>query len=364
MKQGKSAQIKKLKHQQQKQQKPGKQKLSPFNYDDFAGFLRARFYLTKKPVYDQKTFEVASFFLDDLLATMVKQNFSDFTADQRVIVNLNEAMQETLVSSSDRDWRYFLLLVPVLFDIQSFLAKEGQVNERYGVQTTKFDLNFWRMIIRTVLSVNYFRSQGQDVAKLMNESSAIDDLQFKFLQQDGDQDDFAIATIAEVFRGTTPVLPELKKATATALPEPLTAAEVTAEESFAQKEVAAFAAASTAGQVTEQERRLLLALHQGLAEKYQAKHEQWTAALIVTFIKQDLLTYWQPEWDALDGLGGEIYRYLLYLKQQDALTFDQAKMEQDLTDSDRYLDVLALNQLLAQLDLDTVETLSHDAAAH
>ena len=44
MKQGKSAQIKKIKHINQKQhKKQHEEKLPPFNYDEFAGFLRARY---------------------------------------------------------------------------------------------------------------------------------------------------------------------------------------------------------------------------------------------------------------------------------------------------------------------------------
>ncbi|CAK1238928.1 metaphase chromosome protein 1 [Fructobacillus tropaeoli] len=356
MKQGKSAQIKAFKHQNTKHKFRENKKLAPFDYNEFAGFLRARFFLTKNNTYQPAVFEAASFFLDDLIATMVQQNFSAFTSDERVIVNLNEAMQATLVQSTDRDWRYFVLLTPVLYDIQAFLAKEGQVSPRYGVQTTKFDPNFWKMIMRTVMAVNYFRFQGQDVAKLMSESSAIDDLQFKFLKQNGDADDFDLETIQEVFRGLTVTLPDLKNADAKPLTPALTADQLEEEIAFGKRMVETFQKTSTAGVVSDQEMALLQALHQGLAEKFQADHHQWTASLIATFVKEDLFDYWQPVFDSLDGLGGEITRYLQFLASKKAVT-DFKKMEAGLTGVDHYLDVAALNKLLGQLTIADVEEL-------
>ncbi|GAO99734.1 hypothetical protein [Fructobacillus ficulneus] len=354
MKQGKAAQIKSLKHRNEQHKFRESKKLEPFDYNEFAGFLRARFFLTKRQAYDAKVFEVASFFLDDLIATMVQQNFSAFTSDERVIVNLNEAMQAALVQSNDRDWRYFVLLTPVLYDIQAFLAKEGQVSPRYGVKTTKFDPNFWKMIVRTVLAVNYFRFQGQDVAKLMSESSAIDDLQFKFLQENGDADDFDLATITEVYRGLAVKMPDLKDADAQPLDKELTEAEVAEEVAFGDRMVETFQKTSTAGVVSDQEMALLKAMHKVLAEKYHAGHRDWNASLIATFVKNDLFAEWAPVWDSLDGLGGEITRYLEFLASKKAVD-NFKKIERGLVGVDHYLDVAALNNLLAQLSQADVE---------
>lgn len=345
-----------MKHRNQQHKYKENKKLPPFDYNEFAGFLRARFFLTKRQAYQPEVFEVASFFLDDLIATMVQQNFSAFTSDERVIVNLNEAMQATLVQSTDRDWRYFILLMPVLYDIQAFLAKEGQVSPRYGVKTTKFDVNFWRMIIRTVLAVNYFRFQGQDVAKLMAESSAIDDLQFKFLSQNGDDDDFDLATIQEVYRGLTITMPELKAADAKPLVDKLSAEEIQDEVDFGQRMVETFEKTSTAGVVSKQEMAMLESLHRGLAEKFNASHRDWTANMLASFVKDDLFDYWQPEWDSLDGLGGEISRYVQFLSDKKAID-DGRKIQRGLEGLDHYLDIAAVNTLLGQLSVKAVEKL-------
>ncbi len=86
---------------------------------------------------------------------MVNQNFTKFTSNERAVVKLNEVMQASLVNSDDKDWRYFVLLVPVLYDMQQFIVKEGSVNARYVAQAPKFDINFWRMIMRTVMAINF-----------------------------------------------------------------------------------------------------------------------------------------------------------------------------------------------------------------
>ncbi|MCK8617665.1 metaphase chromosome protein 1 [Fructobacillus sp. M158] len=356
MKQGKSAQIKKFKKQKSLQKFQQKAKLSPFDYNDFAGFLRARFFLTKQHSYQKETFEVASFFLDDLIATMVQQNFSDFTSDKHVIVKLNEVMQAALVQSSDRDWRYFIVLMPVLYDIQAFIAKEASVSDRFSVQTTAFDPNFWRMIIRTVLAVNYFRFQGQDVAKVMSEGNAIDDLQFKFLNQNAEDDDFDLATIEEVYKGLAVTQPVLSGKTVEPKEEKLSPEAIDDEVAFGKRMVETFQKTAIKDVVSEQEVQMLLAFHKGLAEKYQVTHREWTNDLLTTFAKNDLMAYWQPEWDSLDGLGGEIARYVKFLDQKKAVdTVRLAALES--SGLDHFVDILAVNTLLAQLSMQRVEAL-------
>lgn len=356
MKQGKSAQIKSFKKQKSLQKFHEKKKLSPFDYNDFAGFLRARFFLTKQHTYQKETFEVASFFLDDLIATMVQQNFSDFTSDKRVIVKLNEVMQAALVQSADHDWRYFIVLMPVLYDIQSFLAKEGQVSDRFAVQTTSFDPNFWRMIIRTVLAVNYFRFQGQDVAKVMSEGNAIDDLQFKFLSQNEQDDDFDLKTIEEVYKGLSVTEPTLSGKEVTAKGEKLSKEAIDEEVAFGKRMVETFQKTAIKDVVSEQEVQMLLAFHRGLAEKYNVTHREWTNDLIGTFARKDLMDYWQPEWDSLDGLGGEVARYVKFLDKRKAVdTVRLAELEG--SGLDHYIDIKAVNKLLTQLTDDQVEML-------
>ena len=141
---------------------------------------------------------------------MVNHNFTSFTSNERAVVKLNEVMQAALVNSDDRDWRYFVMLVPVLSDMQQFLVKEGSVNERFVAQAPKFDINFWRMIMRTVMAINFFKWQGKDVAEMMKTSNAIDELQFKFLSESEDDDDFNLEIINETFRGLSPKMKPLK----------------------------------------------------------------------------------------------------------------------------------------------------------
>ncbi|MFC4760915.1 metaphase chromosome protein 1 [Fructobacillus durionis] len=360
MKQGKSAQIKKFKKQKSLQKFQQKTKLSPFDYNEFAGFLRARFFLTKQHSYQKATFEVASFFLDDLIATMVQQNFSDFTSDKHVIVKMNEVMQAALVQSSDRDWRYFILLMPVLYDIQAFLAKEASVSDRFSVQTTSFDPNFWRMIVRTVLAVNYFRFQGQDVAKVMSEGNAIDDLQFKFLSQDDKDDNFDLETIAEVYKGLKVTEPKLDGKDADPQPEKLSTEAIDEEVAFGKRMVETFQKTAIKDVVSEQEVQMLLAFHKGLAEKYNVTHREWTNDLLTTFAKKDLMDYWQPEWDSLDGLGGEIAQYIKFLDKKKAVdTIRIAALES--CGLDHYVDIKAVNTLLAAMPMKEVEALLTDS---
>ncbi|CAH1855959.1 metaphase chromosome protein 1 [Convivina intestini] len=356
MKQGKASQIKKIKHQRTKHRFTEKKKLSDFNFDEFVGFLRARYFLTRHDKFAPETYEVASFFLDDVLASMVQQNFSKFTSNERVIVNLNEVMQATLVNSADRDWRYFILLLPALYDLQKFLAQEGSVNDRFGVASANFDINFWRMIIRTVIALNYFRFQGKDVTELMNSSNAIDELQFKFLKVNGDDDDFDLNTIDEVFRGVTVKMAPLKLADAEALAPVLTADEVDSEIQYAEKRLPQFQESSIKGVVSENVLKMLSAYHLGLAQKYQAVHSQWTAPLIETFTTHDLMNYWTPQWDNLDGIGGEVSKYVTFLGKKKALTNSQDLVSK-LDGLSHYIDVLALNTLLANLKLSQVQEL-------
>ncbi|MBS9335432.1 metaphase chromosome protein 1 [Fructobacillus sp. M1-13] len=356
MKQGKSAQIKKFKKQKSLQKFQEKKKLSPFDYNEFAGFLRARFFLTKQHSYQKETFEVASFFLDDLIATMVQQNFSDFTSDKHVIVKMNEVMQATLVQSADRDWRYFITLMPVLYDIQSFLAKEASVSDRFSLQTTPFDPNFWRMIVRTVLAVNYFRFQGQDVAKVMSEGNAIDDLQFKFLNQNEQDDDFALATIEEVYKGLSVTEPKLSGKDVGPKADKLSAGAIEEEVAFGKRMVETFQKTAIKDVVSDQEVQMLLSFHKGLAEQYQVTHREWTNDLLTSFAKKHLMDYWQPKWDSLDGLGGEIARYVKFLDRKKAVdTVRIAELEG--SGLDHFVDIQALNKLLGQLSDQRVEEL-------
>ncbi|MCO0832649.1 metaphase chromosome protein 1 [Fructobacillus sp. W13] len=356
MKQGKSAQIKKFKKQKNLQKFQESKKLSPFDYNEFAGFLRARFFLTKQHTYQPETFEVASFFLDDLIATMVQLNFTDFTSDKHVIVKMNEVMQAALVQSTDRDWRYFVTLMPVLYDIQSFLAKEASVNDRFSLSTTPFDPNFWRMIVRTVLAVNYFRYEGKDVKKVMEESNAIDDLQFKFLSQNEKDDDFALETIEDVYSGVKTMEPKLKIKDFKEGKEKLSADQLAEEEAFGKRMVETFQKTAIKDLVSDQEVRMLLAFHKGLAEQYNLTHREWSNAALASFAKDHLMDYWTPEWDSLDGLGGEVARYVKFLDEKKAV--DTVRLaELQASGLDHYIDIKALNTLLEKLSVKDVEAL-------
>lgn len=354
MKQGKSAQIKNLKHRQQQQKFMNKHKLPEFNYNEFAGFFRARYYLTHRQKYSPETFEVASFFLDDVIAMMVNHNFTSFTSNERAVVKLNEVMQAALVNSDDRDWRYFVMLVPVLYDMQQFLVKEGSVNERFVAQAPKFDINFWRMIMRTVMAINFFKWQGKDVAELMKTSSAIDDLQFKFLQVDDKDDHFNLPVIAETFRGLSPKMKPLKGADSVVALEPkLTEAQIQAELEFADKRLAQFKAASVKDVVSDNVVNMLRGFHEGLATEYQATHDLWQPAMFNALATDKLFNYWSPDWDNLDGIGGEVKSYLTFLSQKQ----DISGLSQFVTGTagiDRYIDVAALNHLLGQMPEDVL----------
>ncbi|CAK8054664.1 metaphase chromosome protein 1 [Eupransor demetentiae] len=354
MKQGKSAQIKSFKKQKAQQKFSEKKKLKPFDYDEFAGFLRARYYLTHQDKYSQPVFEAASFFLDDVITTMVQQYFSKFTSNERAIVNINEVMQAALVNSSDRDWRYFILLMPVLYDMQKFLAREGSVNDRYGIASSNYDPNFWKMIMRTVMALNYFRFQGKDVADLMKNSSAIDDLQFRFLKEEGDDDEFNLEIIEEVYRGIHPKLAELKDADAKPADEFLSEKEIQDEMDYAAKRVEQFRDASIKGVVSPNVVNLLLALHKGMAEKWHLGHENWQAADIKAFVSESLFEYWQPEWENLDGIGSEIKAYIQFLGKKKAI-LQSKKIVDGLDGLDHYVDVSAINHLLADMPLDQLQ---------
>ena len=357
MKQGKSAQIKNIKHRQQQQKFLNKHKLPEFNYNEFAGFLRARYYLTHHQKYAPETFEVASFFLDDVIAMMVNHNFTQFTSNERAVVKLNEVMQAALVNSDDRDWRYFVMLVPVLYDMQQFIVKEGSVNERFVAQAPKFDINFWRMIMRTVMAINFFKWQGKDVAEMMKTSSAIDDLQFKFLQADDQDDHFNLSVIAETFRGLAPQLQPLKGAADVTVHTPaLTQAQVQEELAYADKRLAQFKAASIKDVVSENVVGMLRGFHQGIASEYQATHETWEPAMFNGLASAHLFEYWAPQWESLDGIGGEVKSYLTFLSEKQ----DIQGLRQFLTGTaaiDRYIDVAALNYRLGQLSDDKLAEL-------
>ncbi|CAM3143080.1 metaphase chromosome protein 1 [Leuconostoc rapi] len=357
MKQGKSAQIKKIRQVQRKQKLVSKNKLPEFNYNDFAGFLRARFYLTHIDKYSQETFEVASFFLDDVIAMMVNHNFTQFTSNERATVKLNEVMQATLVNSDDRDWRYFVLLVPVLYDMQQFLLKEGNVSARFVVQTSSFDINFWRMIVRTVLALNFFKWQGKDVAELMKSSNAIDELQFKFLLENEQDDDFNLSVIEETFRGTkVKIKPLIENVGATQIPE-LKPEILNQEMVVSEKYLHQFKEASVKGVVSDNVTNMLSAFHEGIVEMFHVTHELWDAEILNHFAMSYLLDYWEPSWDSLDGIGGEVKSYLTFLSQKGALK-GLGNILKGTTDIDRYIDISALNYLLSQLDSEKINKLA------
>ncbi len=358
MKQGKSAQIKKMRHVQSKQKLTARKTIPAFNYDEFAGFLRARYFLTHRNKYAPEIFEVASFFLDDVIATMVQQHFTQFTSNERATINLNETMQAALVNSDDRDWRYFVLLVPVLFDMQQFLVKESQVNDRFVAQTTNFDVNFWRMIMRTVMAINFFKWQGKDVSEMMKTSNAIDTLQFKFLSENDDDDDFNMAVIVETFRGLEPKMKPLKVSEAFLKSnETLTAEGLQAEAAYAEKRLAQFKENSVKGVVSDNVINLLHAFHVGIAQEYHLTHEQWDANVLNDFVQQHLMAYWTPQWSDLDGIGGEVKSYLKFLSQKKAIT-GLGKIVSGIIDLDHYIDVAAINSLLRQLNGSDLEKLA------
>lgn len=355
MKQGKSSQIKSIKHRQQQQKFLNKHKLPEFNYDEFAGFLRARYYLTHRQKYSRETFEVASFFLDDVIAMMVNHNFTSFTSNERAVVKLNEVMQAALVNSDDRDWRYFVMLVPVLYDMQQFIVKEGSVHARFVAQAPKFDINFWRMIMRTVMAINFFKWQDKDVAEIMKTSSAIDDLQFKFLRADDKDDHFNLPVIAETFRGLPAKLKPLKGIeTVSALTPQLTESQIQDELAYADKRLSQFKAASVKDVVSDNVVNMLRGYHEGLSAEYQATHELWQPAMFNALAAGKLFDYWTPAWDNLDGIGGEIKSYLTFLSEKQ----DINGLGQFLAGTaaiDRYIDVAALNYLLGHLTVDVLE---------
>lgn len=354
MKQGKSAQIKKIKHTQQKNKLVSKDKLPDFDYNDFAGFLRARYYLTHNSKYSKETFEVASFFLDDVIAMMVNQQFTQFTSNERAVVKLDEVMQAALVNSDDKNWRYFILLVPVLYDMQQFLIKEGHVNARYVAQAPKFDINFWRMIMRTILAINFFKWQGKDVALMMKNSNAVDELQFKFLIENEQDDNFNIEVIAETFRGLEAKIKPLKTDGQTISFPVLTVSEIENELVHGEKYIRAFKSSSVKGVVSENVENMLRAFHEGMAKEYNATHDIWDAEILNTFAMTSLLKYWHPTWESLDGIGGEVKSYLTFLSQKKAVQ-KLSKILSGTSDIDRYIDVIALNQLLSQVDLKRLE---------
>ncbi|MBR2277086.1 metaphase chromosome protein 1 [Leuconostoc gasicomitatum] len=357
MKQGKTAQIKKMKQVQRKQKLISKNKLPEFNYNEFAGFLRARYYLTHNDKYNQETFEVASFFLDDVIAMMVNQNFTKFTSNERAVVKLNEVMQASLVNSDDKDWRYFVLLVPVLYDMQQFIVKEGSVNARYVAQAPKFDINFWRMIMRTVMAINFFKWQGKDVAEMMKTSQVIDDLQFKFLSENEKDDDFNLAIIAETFKALAVKIKPLKTENKILELNELSPSEIADELSYANKSLKQFKEASVKGVVSENVMNMLYAFHEGMAKEYNVTHTLWDADTLNSFAMSHLMSYWTPVWDSLDGIGGEVKSYLNFLSQKKAIQ-GLGKMVTDTSDIDRYIDVTALNKLLAQMSSERLENLA------
>ncbi|MEX0380277.1 metaphase chromosome protein 1 [Leuconostoc sp. MS02] len=357
MKQGKSAQIKKMKQVKQKQKFTSKAKLPEFNYNDFAGFLRARYYLTHNDKYSQETFEVASFFLDDVIAMMVNQNFTQFTSNERAVVTLNEVMQAALVNSDDKDWRYFVLLVPVLYDMQQFIVKEGNVNARYVAQTSKFDINFWRMIMRTVMAINFFKWQDKDVAEMMKTSQVIDELQFKFLSENENDDDFNLAIIAETFKGLPVKIKTLKTEKSGVELPGLSPAEIANEMSYADKSLQQFKEASVKGVVSGNVVSMLRAFHEGIAKEYGMTHTLWDAKILNDFAMAHLLAYWIPVWDNLDGIGGEVKSYLKFLSQKKALQ-GLGGIVTDTAEIDRYIDVIALNKLLSQMSPEALENLA------
>jgi len=358
MKQGKSAQIKKIRHTQKKQKLVSKDKLPEFNYNQFSGFLRARYYLTHHQKYNREVFEVASFFLDDVIAMMVNQNFTQFTSNERAIVKLNEVMQAALVNSDDKDWRYFVLLVPVLYDMQQFFVKEGSVNARFVAQAPNFDINFWRMIMRTVMAVNFFKWQGKDVAELMQKSNAVDDLQFKFLSENEQDDDFNLVIIAETFRELTPKIKPLQAIETVVKLEPdLNELEIQAELEYADKKLLQFQEASVKDVVSDNVVSMLYAFHEGMAKEYNATHDLWDAKTLNAFASEHLLDYWIPEWDNLDGIGGEVKSYLTFLSKKQAI-YGLGKLLSGITDIDRYIDVISLNHLLQQKNVKFIEELA------
>ncbi|MGX7051609.1 metaphase chromosome protein 1 [Leuconostoc palmae] len=359
MKQGKSAQIKQIKNRKRKQKFNMQEKLPPFNYNDFAGFLRARFFLTHHNKYDEKTFEVASFFLDDLIAMMVNQSFSKFTSNEQAVVKMNEVMQATLVNSDDKDWRYFVLLVPVIYDIQQFIVKESSVNPRFITETSKFDINFWRMIMRTIMSINFFKWQNKDVSEMIKTSSAIDDLQFKFLLENEKDDDFNLKIIAETFKGLQPKLKPLVEVEGNIgnADINLTTDDINNELAYAELKLSQFKATSVKDVISENVLKMLFALHEGIAKEYNLTHREWTPIIINQFIMDHLLDYWTPEWHNLDGIGGEVKSYLLFLSEKNIISGFKSETN-NIESIGRYIDVKAINYLLAQLTLDQVAELS------
>ncbi|MGO2138489.1 MAG: metaphase chromosome protein 1, partial [Leuconostoc mesenteroides] len=213
-------------------------------------------------------------------------------------------------------------------------------------------------IMRTVMAINFFKWQGKDVAEMMKTSNAIDELQFKFLSESEDDDDFNLEIINETFRGLSPKMKPLKNTDDVQKLQPsLSRDEMQTEIEFADKSLQKFQEASVKDVVSDNVINMLHAFHEGMAREFNATHNLWRANLLNAFAEKYLLDYWTPQWRDLDGIGGEVKSYLTFLSSKKALT-GLGDLVAGTLDIDRYIDVIAINSLLEKLDMKDIEKLS------
>jgi hypothetical protein len=345
MKPTQKAQLKKLRQQHRQKSGTTQSAIPEFKFNEFVGYLRGRFFLTHQDKYaDQATFEAASFLLDDALTTMVQQHFTKFTSGEQALVDVSKVVQATLVNSYDRDWRYFLLIQPALYDVMQFLVQEGHTHTRFRAHAPAFDVNFWRMITRIVLATNVLRWQGQDVTKRWEEIEA---LQVTFAKVVDEEDLFDVDAIAQAFEGLTPQISQLPGEAGQALDSEFDEQVLAQELDFAQRHLTTFQAQALQDVVTDNITAMLRAFHEGMYREFLRTHDQWDAASLKTFATTKLFDYWTPQWDNVDGTGGELVSYLRYLADKKTVT-QLPKLLAGIEGLARVIDVQALNQLLAE----------------
>lgn len=319
MKQGHAAQVKSLKAQKNRL---GKQKqasqLNPFVADKFIDVLRVRWYLTHHQKLSKLELAVSDAFLLNFLDVLLVDYRVQLVAGPTNI-DLLDVLTKTLNSSVEFTWQYFTVLNGFLADFVHFFKKEAVINPRTLLTSVPKRDEITRLMANN-LGLQLSMRQGQE-----------DKLAAQYAGLFYADDQLAEDVIAEMFRGTKPMLPGLIKTPLVALGDDMEVGTLMVTEYTEKAEVGAF----------------LTAVQTGLAREYHQSMDDWDTAGILSFMQEKLFAYWTPQVDVIVGLGNELGDYVKFLGEA-GYKLPVASQKLNWTALDEYISNVALNWLLSK----------------
>lgn len=330
MKQGKHAQVvKQKKARNLKYKKQQNTKLPDFSIQILLNSMRMRFYLKKQKSLSDLDYEITSQFLTSFILAFADLYQSQLRNKEKVSLDFQRVLVYTLGLNLRMHWKFLAIASKNYLSLQKFLKRElnsySEANIMCVNEVTEEDSlkNFSEALAMKW----YLECAHKDDQYLRENTSLIQALAVKLIKDK--QVDFAVLDSLFITAPTEK----------TNVPDLSTDAKWIKEEEFAKTQIDNFADKITPNNAKD----LIMAAHKIMYIKYGQTHETWNNTDFLNAMVKDIFEVWQPKLNPLEGVFGELVRYLRYLIDNDYLTMN-------LTEFDSYaveFDSAALNVYLA-----------------